>query len=285
MVQLITDYYDFARTQYPAIARALKEHSKIKTTKDNDRLSWLTNTNFTEVVAKIPDNPPNNYEFVEFKLDWDHARAYAYSIGLTDVTYITDDEEEQFRYNLPLSMGTTRQHHISIYGKELNKCGDHPFQVRIIGDMNFDIPELPLLQSWHQAFEECGRDRDAFVDKIIGVGKSANHVSEQGDAFLASIPKTEEDFQERIRQAKERNDNIMVQAAIGMARFFHDFIELPIKSVLGDFNSLVFQGTSDFSLSISPEDVAEISKRPTEALEKVVRKIFPKHHDDVSLSK
>lgn len=280
MVQISANYFNFNRQQFPNIAASLRDHLSVK--KPEHINAFFSELCLKEATDKIPDTS-KAYELIRFKLDWDHGNQFAYDMGLTEVDpyELAVEDEENFRYHMPQSVGTTRSHTIEMFGKEVIKCGDYPLQIRMIGDINNDIATLLLLQNWYEEFK---KDPRSFLDKVIDVGKEMQGKSSQGDSFLASLPRTREGFESAINEARKRNDLNMAHCAISMIRFFHDFLQIPIEKVIGKPDSIEFNGLYNFILSISQEDVEKMCKRPTEKLEDVLKKIFPKHRDDLQLT-
>ena len=279
MTRISVDYYNFNKHQFPQVASALRKHLSVN--EKNHKPHWVSESELLEPVKKnIPDTP-KPYQNVTFKLSWNEARILAYDMGLTDVDW-QNESEESYRYDMPLSSGTARTHKVEIFGKEVTDCGDHPFQVRVAGDINYGICPLNLLQSWKQEFK---KNTDEFLDKVIEVGKDTQGFSSQGTKFLSSLPRTVEEFDDAIKESAKQNDLLMVQCAINMVRFYQDFIGTPLEEVLGPPNSVEFLGWYDFNLSLSPEDVKIACERPTKPLQEVVENIFSKkQRDDVQLT-
>ncbi len=272
MTTVSVDYYNFNKNQFPQVTSALKKHLSVN--EKNHKPHWASESEFLEPVKKDIDTP-KPYGVIETKLPWNVASLLAYDMGLTDINWKSDCEESH-RYDMPLSSGT---HTITLFGHNI---GDDPFQVRVSGDIDYGICSLDLLQAWKKEFE---KNPDGFLDKVIEVGKKTQGFFSEGTAFLSSLPRDIEGFNEMIKKATKQNDLYMIMCAIKMVRFYQDFIGIPLEEVLGPPDSVEFSGWYDFNLSLSPEDVKIACERPTKPLQEVVENIFSKkQRDDVQLT-
>lgn len=280
-------YTNFESSNYPALASKLKKHLTPKC----EEPSVPSQVDLPKVIGVIPDTI-EPFKFITIKnMPWDHAGFYAYDIGLFDMEVKADrtkriEEAGKLtidRYKVVIKLGCPRAYTIEIYGKNLNNCGDHPLELRIDHETCGHADKLFLLKSWLQVLKD---DPKEFINKIIDVGLLTHGTSPEHDVILSSLPKKkEEEFIERIETEKRRLNHINVEWAINMARFYNDFWAIPINEIAGEPFSIEFLGEGGFNLSLLQEDLRTITTYPTLPMEEVVRRIFPKPHDDLQLVK
>jgi len=269
--------YDIPPEAFPDLVARIRRHLTPKTDR---QISVATRVELEKVRGKLTDKL-EPYSFLRLdNIPWDYAAHYTKDLGIFPLKNRDEvDELNRERYSVPSMPGCTRSYTIEIFGKNVNNLGDHPMVVRMDGDFRGHSDELYLLESWYKCFKEEGVD--GMVNKIIDVGVKMQGVSPEHDSILAGLPKTSEEFERRIKEARDGLTVTMLDWSINAVRFYWDFFGRPIHEAGYSPSSTTIKGPYNFEYLLSDRDLATITRYPTLPQEQVLRKIFPKHPDDI----
>lgn len=255
-------HYDIQDGDFPRIISKIKEHLTVEEPPRglNARLESLKDSLKSEL---------DPFECVEFDLNRDHAPWIANALQFFDDDPSIDDLYD--RYRVASNEGYLS---LRIYGQKINRVGDHPMTVKMDGYLMEGLSHgLWVLESWYDCFKKDG---------LVGMEKKAAQTREKNkdvggcfDAVLTSLPKTEEEFQEKIDGMKRERYSHLLHFAINMTRLYWDFIGKPIQGAgFSPIETQVKDG-NNLVLAMSDEILDLVIKYPSVPLEEIAKVLNP----------
>lgn len=279
MTQLEVNY-DINKEDVPILIAGIKSHLTPKGPKN----SIATEIELEKFRESLPDNPQTRWaekkELIRTSFMWDFAAYYAKDLRLfPELENLSHDGLHEFfrlRYAIPRFSGHRSDYQVDMFGKSMEGFGDHPLTITLTPDMTELGTGVFLLLSYYKKFKEAGKQ--AMLDDIIEVGTKMKGVAPQYDAVLAGMPRTEEEFQERIRKQKERVINSALDVSVNMLRFYWDFLGKPVNDYAKLNNIKVI--STGLEWNISQKDLEVIIQHPTLRLTDIVKRLFPKNKEE-----